>query len=175
MKFQIGDACFLAFINEETIKLRIQELALEIEPHLNSENTLIIGILDGATHFHSDLCRCFQQDYKIAFIKASSYHGMHSTGKVQLSIGDTDYHDQHILIVEDIVDSGKTLELILSFLWGKGAATIKIVSLLFKPETFSANFNLDYVGFTIPDRYVIGYGMDCDGRGRNLRDIYILE
>jgi hypoxanthine phosphoribosyltransferase len=134
---------------------------------------LFIAILNGAFIFAADLFKHITLEAEICFIKLASYKGVKSTGKVITAIGlDVDLYNRHLVIIEDIVDTGKTLAQFLPQLQHHHPASLKIASLLYKPDAMKHSIKIDYLGFTIPDKFVIGYGLDYDGLGRNIKEIY---
>ncbi|MCY7310885.1 MAG: hypoxanthine phosphoribosyltransferase [Bacteroidota bacterium] len=172
---KVHDKSFEIYLSEETILLRIKELAAEIAKDYTGKRPLFIAILNGSFMFASDLFKYLNIEAEICFIKLASYKGMKSSGNVVTSIGlDDDLFDKEVVIVEDIVDTGKTLHNFLPKLVHQQPKSLKIVTLLHKPEATEYPLQLDYVGFDIPNKFVIGYGLDYDGLGRNLKEIYQL-
>jgi hypoxanthine phosphoribosyltransferase len=135
----------------------------------------MLGILNGAFIFAADLLRGMTIECELTFIKLSSYRGTGTTGKVQTVLGlDMDLTGRHIIIVEDIVDTGLTLHNFLSSLANDKPASVAIASAFFKSEALQHPLSINYLGFDIPDKFIIGYGLDYDGLGRNLPDVYQL-
>ena len=142
---------------------------------MKDKNPVFIGILNGSFMFASDLFKKITIDAQITFLKLASYQGTSSTGTVKQLIGlNQDLKGQHVVILEDIVDTGITLDNIIRQLSGYQPESIHVVSLLFKPEACKREVELDYVGFEIPNDFIVGYGLDYDGFGRNYEDIYSL-
>ena len=142
---------------------------------MQGKKPLFIAILNGAFIFAADLFKQINIEAEISFIKLASYKGIKSTGKVITAIGlDVDLHRRDVIIVEDIVDTGKTLFQFLPQLQHQHPASLKIASLLHKPDALLHPIKIDYLGFTIPNKFVIGYGLDYDGLGRNIKEIYQL-
>ncbi len=169
---KIHDKEFKIFLSSDKIQGRIAEIAGELDKANLPENTLFLGILRGAFLFLADLVQKMEKDYPIDFVNLSSYRGMQSG---DLEIGEhafnpSDYDS--ILIVEDIVDTGKTLSVYKQFLLDHGAKDVKIASLLRKPAAITEQIDVDWVGFDIPNDFVVGYGMDYNNMGRTLKDIY---
>lgn len=170
---RVHDKTFQTYLSENAIKERVKNIAEEINKEYEGKRPLFIAILNGSFMFAADLFKEITIDTEISFIKLVSYKGMKSTGNVITSIGlDADLFGKDVIIIEDIVDTGKTLYNFLPKLKDHHPASLKIVALLHKPEATRFPLRLDYVGFTIPDKFVIGYGLDYDGRGRNLPEIY---
>ncbi len=165
---------FQTFISSDEIDQITSKIASSIENDFKGQEILFIAVLNGAFIFASDVIRKIKQPCSISFIKCSSYSGTTSSGSVKNLIGlDEDITGKTIVLLEDIIDTGLTVSFIINELKNKGAHKIKIASLLFKPECCKTNLKIDYLGREIPDRFVIGYGMDFNALGRNLESIYI--
>jgi hypoxanthine phosphoribosyltransferase len=172
-QIKVHDKSFEIYLSEETIQQRVKELAGEINREHKDARPLFIAILNGSFMFASDLFKQLTIDAEICFIKLASYKGTRSTGHVITAIGlDHDLFNRNVIIVEDIVDTGKTLNNFLPQLHHQHPASLRIVSLLHKPAATLFPIVVDYVGFVIPDKFVVGYGLDYDGLGRNLKEIY---
>jgi hypoxanthine phosphoribosyltransferase len=172
---KVHDKTFGIYLSEETILQRIKEMATEINRDYAGKRPFCIAILNGSFMFASDLFKQLTIDAEICFIKLASYKGMKSSGNIVTSIGlDEDLFDKDVIIVEDIVDTGKTLHNFLPRLEHQQPRSMKIVTLLHKSEATEYPITLDYIGFDIPDKFVVGYGLDYDGLGRNLKEIYQL-
>ena len=172
---KVHDKSFETYLSEETIQQKIKELALIINKDYAGKRPLFIAILNGSFMFAADLFKHLTIEAEICFIKLASYKGMKSSGKVVTSIGlEEDLFGKEVIIVEDIVDTGKTLHNFLPKLLHQQPQSLKIVALLHKPDATTYPLTLDYVGFAIPDKFVVGYGLDYDGLGRNLKEIYQL-
>ena len=172
---RVHDKEFEPFLTNNQIQQRIGEIARSIEEDYKGKRPLFIAILNGSFMFASDLFKALKMDAEICFIKLASYKGTKSTGQVITAIGlDMDLYDRDIVIVEDIVDTGKTLTEFLPQLIHQQPASLKIVALLHKPEASRYPLKIDYLGFSIPDKFVVGYGLDYDGLGRNIPEIYRL-
>ncbi len=175
-ELKLLDKEFVISIPAEKIQSRIYELAEELNGDYFGQKPVFLGILNGSFMFASDLFKRLTIDAQITFLKLASYQGTSSTGKVKQLIGlNQEIRDQHIVILEDIVDTGETLDTIMRQLSGYLPASIKIATLLFKPESYKKDIPLDYVGFEIPNEFIVGYGLDYDGFGRNREDIYTLK
>jgi hypoxanthine phosphoribosyltransferase len=172
---QIHDKTFKSYISEEAIQEKVRELASSLNRDYQDKNPIFIAILNGAFIFAADLFKSLIIDAEISFIKLASYKGMKSSGQVITAIGlDIEIYDRHVVILEDIVDTGKTLYEFLPQLWHQQPASIKIVALLHKPDASAYPLKVDYAGFEIPDKFVVGYGLDYNGLGRNTAAIYQL-
>jgi hypoxanthine phosphoribosyltransferase len=153
----------------------VKRLALEIERDYREKQPLFIAILSGSFMFASDLFKNISIPAEICFIKLASYKGTRSTGNVITSIGlDVELHERDVVIIEDIIDTGRTMHAFLPQLEHQQPKSLKICALLHKPESMIYPVNIDYLGFTIPEKFVVGYGLDYDGLGRNLPAIYQL-
>lgn len=173
---QLNDKQFEVFISADDIAREIKSLALKIDEFYQGKELLIVGVLNGSFLFVADLVRELATPCEISFVKMSSYHGLKSSGAVDELIGL--YHDiegKHVVVVEDIVDSGLTIDKIITILHAQKPATVKICTLLYKPDAFQGKHKPDYVGFVIPNAFVVGYGLDYNEKGRNLRDIYQIK
>lgn len=175
-KIKVIDKEFEITLPSEKIQNRIAEMASELSKDYSDKKPVFLGILNGSFMFASDLFKRISIDAQITFLKLASYQGTISSGTVKQLIGlNQDIKDQHVIILEDIVDTGITLENIMNQLSGYGPASVKIATLLYKPESYQKDMNIDYVGFSIPNDFIVGYGLDYDGYGRNYEDIYTLS
>ena len=176
MNIQVLDKTFTPFLSEEIIQQRIAQLAQQINEDYHGKNPFFIGILNGSFIFASDLYKLIKVPSTISFIKLVSYKGTSSTGTVITSIGlEEDLQGRDVILIEDIVDTGKTLTEFIPTLQKQSPASIKICSLLHKPEALTHPLKIDYCGFDIPNKFVVGYGLDYDGYGRNSKEIYQLS
>jgi len=167
---------FELFLTADKIQAEVQHIADRINTELNSEDVVFLGILNGAFMFASDLVRKINFDIQVTFVKLTSYRGLASTGMVKRLIGvNEDLKDKTVVIVEDIIDTGATIESIISQIKGFRPRQIFVATLLLKPDLYTREINIDYVGFRIPKNFVVGYGLDYNGFGRNLRNLYTLE
>jgi hypoxanthine phosphoribosyltransferase len=170
---KVHDRWFDIYLSEALIQAKVAELAQAINTDYADKKPLFIAVLNGAFMFAADLFKQLTIDAEICFIKLVSYKGMRSGGHVTTSIGlDQDVYNRHVVIVEDIVDTGKTLGIFLPKLQHQQPASLQIAALLHKPEATKHPLDLRYVGFSIPNKFVVGYGLDYDGLGRNLKEIY---
>lgn len=170
---QLHDLLFVTLLREEQVQERVQEIGAELSQAYRGKKPLFISILSGAFVFAADLIRAFGGDCEIGFVKLASYSGTRSSGDVQTVMGlEKDLRGRHLIVVEDIVDTGRTLHFFLNHLRAQEPASICTVTFLRKPEAAEFPVHVDHVGFDIDDRFVVGYGLDYDGLGRNLRGIY---
>ncbi len=175
MVIQVLDKKFQPYIRAGQIKEQVERLGAAINADYAGKNPLFIAILNGSFMFASDLFKELTVDAEICFIKLASYKGTKSTGNVITSIGlDESLKGRHVIIVEDIVDTGKTLYEFLPQLINQQPASLKIAALLHKPEALAHPLTIDYLGFTVQNKFLLGYGLDYDGHGRNLKEIYQL-
>lgn len=172
---QVHGKIFVPFIDRVTIQERIAELGVELTERYRRRNPVFLGVLNGAFVFCADLLRACKMECEVAFIRMSSYRGMHSSGDIITVLGlDKEISGRHVIIVEDIIDTGRTMRRLISDLKASNPASVAVVSLLFKPEALEAPLDVDFTGFEIPNKFVLGYGLDYDGIGRNLPDLYQL-
>lgn len=174
-EIRLLDKTFREFITHEEIQSRVQVLAEKINMEMAGKDVVFLGILNGAFLFAADLFRRIDFDAKISFVKLASYQGTSSSGTIKELIGwNDDIKGKSVIVIEDIVDTGHTLERIMGELSIRKAAEIKIATMFYKPEAYKKNIPLDYVGMEIPNDFVVGYGLDYDGYGRNLPSVYSL-
>ena len=170
---KVHDKEFETYLSDEVIQKRVKEIAEQINRDYAGKRPLFIAILNGSFMFASDLFKSLSFEPELCFIKLASYKGMKSSGKVVSTIGlEEDIYGKDVIIVEDIVDTGKTLHHFLPKLMHMQPKSLKIATLLHKPEATEFPLTLDYIGFTIPNKFVVGYGLDYSGLGRNLKEIY---
>lgn len=167
---------FEPYITRDQIQSRIEELAREITGEFAGKNPLFVCVLNGAFPFASELFLNVETDAEISFVRLKSYEGTSTTGVVKEVMGLTeDITGRPVIVVEDIVDTGNTIKRLVDDLRTKNPAEVRIATLLFKPESLRCDVKPDYVGFAIPPKFIIGYGLDLDGLARNLQDIYVLK
>ena len=172
---RVHDKEFAPYISAAEIETAVKKLARQLDEDYQGKNPLFIAILSGSFMFAADLFKHVNIPAEICFIKLASYKGTKSTGNVITSIGlDVDLHERDVVILEDIIDTGKTMHAFLPQLEHQQPRSLKICVLLHKPESMVHPVGIDYLGFTIPDRFVVGYGLDYDGYGRNLPELSIL-
>lgn len=176
MNISLKDKTFEVYLSESEVKKRIQQLGEQITRDFQNKEVVVLGVLNGSFIFMADLCREINLPLICTFVKLSSYQGVTTTGQVRSILGlDSDLKGKHVIIVEDIVDTGISMEYLLKTVSDHHPESISIATLLFKPEAFRFKYAIDYVGFEIPNKFVLGYGLDYDGLGRNLPDIYQLS
>lgn len=167
---------FVPFIDQKKIAARIKELGAQLNKDYAGEEPLLIAVLNGSFIFAADLFRTLEINASISFVKLASYKGTTSTGNVITAIGlEENLKDRHVILVEDIIDTGKTLSAFLPEIKQRGPASVKIATFLTKPEALKYDVQADYTAFEIENKFVLGYGLDFDGYGRNLPDLYILK
>ncbi len=167
---------FKPFITSDQISKRVGEIAAEITKEYGGRNPLIVCVLNGAFPFASELFMNLECDAQIAFVRLQSYCGTESSGQVRQVVGLTEpVKDRPVIVVEDIIDTGRTMAKFLTDLKAQEPAEVKVATLLFKPDALIEPLSPDYVGFTIPSKFIIGYGLDLNGQARNLKDIYVLH
>ncbi|HMT95139.1 MAG TPA: hypoxanthine phosphoribosyltransferase [Ferruginibacter sp.] len=172
---KVHDKQFTPYLTEADITRQIKSIAEKINKDYEGKRPLFIAILNGSFMFASDLFKYLTIEAEISFIKLASYKGTKSTGNVITSIGlDEPLKGRHIIILEDIVDTGKTLFEFLPQLRDQQPASLKIAALLHKPDALKYQLEIDYLGFNVPNKFLIGFGLDYDGLARNLGEIYQL-
>ena len=173
---KIKDKTFETSISEEEIKQRVKELAQRLSKDLEGKNPLMLAVLNGSFIFAADLMREMTIPCEISFVKLASYQGITSTGKIKEVIGiNEDLSGRTIVIVEDIVESGKTMKRMVETLGTRNPASIHICSLFVKPEKLEVDLDIEYAAFSIPNAFIVGYGLDYDQQGRHLKEIYSLK
>jgi hypoxanthine phosphoribosyltransferase len=172
----VHDKSFVPYLPETLILEKVKELAAELDKDYAGKKPLFIAILNGSFMFTADLFKYLTIEAEICFIKLASYKGTKSTGQVVTAIGlDTDINDRHVVVLEDIIDTGKTMNEFLPQLRNQQPASLKVAVLLHKPDATVFPVNIDYCCFSIPNKFVLGYGLDYDGLGRNIRELYQLS
>ncbi|SOE22800.1 hypoxanthine phosphoribosyltransferase [Spirosomataceae bacterium TFI 002] len=172
----IKDKTFVRLIDKQKIQKRIQELADKISKDFDGKNPIFLGVLNGSFMFLSDLMKNLEIECQMSFLKVNSYKQLSSSGTIKELIGiNEDLENRHVIIVEDIVDSGRTMAWIINTLEPKKVASIHIASLLLKPKALQIPIKVDYCGFEIENDFVLGYGLDYDGYGRNIPEIMVLK
>ena len=172
---KIKDKTFQTSITEAEIKSRVKSMAQQISKDMEGKNPLFLGVLNGAFIFAADLLREMTIPCEVSFVKLASYQGTTSTGKVTEVLGiNEDLSGRTVIIVEDVVDTGHTMKQMIETLGTRNPASVHICTLFFKPEKLQEKLTLDYVVFSIPDDFILGYGLDYDGQGRELKDVYTI-
>lgn len=172
----IKDKSFTTFITEDKIMKEVSRVAAEINRDLKDSEPLFLSVLNGSFMFTSDLMKNIDMPCDISFVKLASYSGDSSTGKVKELVGlNEDIAGRTVVIVEDIIDTGITMQRLLETLKARNPKEIRIATLLVKPEKLQVDLKIDYVAMEIPNDFIVGYGLDYDGKGRNYRDIYVLS
>ncbi len=175
-ELKINDLSFVPFLSKEDIQSRVQQMADELNNKLVNSNPIFICILNGSFMYATDLFRQISIPAEITFVKMASYSGTSSTGQVLTLLGlDVELYDRTVVVVEDIIDTGGTMSELLPELLRKGPKQIIISSLLVKPEALQHELDIDQIGFKIENKFVVGYGLDYNGYGRNLDAIYQLK
>lgn len=174
-KIQVKDKCFAVSIPEAEILRQVRRVASDISRDLEGKEPLFLPVLNGAFMFAADLVRNVTIPCEVSFIKLASYAGMHTTGTIREVIGlAKDITGRHVVIVEDVIDSGITMAHMIETLRQHNPASISVCALLVKPDALKVQVPVDYCCMEIPNDFIVGYGLDYDGYGRNLKDIYTL-
>jgi len=174
-KVVVHNKVFAVSITAQEIAERVCVLGSKISADMKGKNPLFVCVLNGAFMFASDLLKCIDVPCEVSFVKLSSYQGTGSSGNVRQLIGlGENLTGRSVVVIEDIVDTGLTMERIIATLKEAGANEVKVASFLYKPDAFKASFSIDYLGFKIPNKFVVGYGLDYDGIGRNFPEVYKL-
>ena len=171
----IKDKTFRIFIPEAEIQEKVKAVAERINQDMKGKNPLFLAVLNGSFVFAADLMRWVSIPCEISFVKLASYQGTVSTGRITEVMGiNEDLRDRHVIILEDIVDTGATMQRMLQTLGTRGPASLHICTLLLKPDKLQVPLEIEYAAMQIPNDFIVGYGLDYDQQGRNLRDIYTL-
>lgn len=174
-KVTIKDKTFAISISAKELDEKVQDVADKLNKDIKGKDPLFLCILNGAFMFASDLLKKVNTACEISFVKLASYQGTETTENVKTLVGlSDDLRGRTVVVVEDIVDTGITMEHIIAMLEEAGVAEIKIATLFFKPDSFRRDYKVDYIGISIPNDFIVGYGLDYDGYGRNLPHIYSL-
>ena len=173
---QLHDKKFVPFISAQEIDFAVAKMAQEIEADFADEIPVFIGVLNGSFMVVSDLLKHYSKPCEISFIKMASYEGTSTTNEVKQLIGlNQNLEGRSVIIVEDIVDTGNTLEELKKLFKEQKVKHFKIATLFLKPEAYKKDIKLDYVGIRIPNKFIVGYGLDYDGLGRNISEVYQLQ
>jgi hypoxanthine phosphoribosyltransferase len=172
---QLHDKSFVPFISSEEIDFAIANMAKQMDDDFFDEIPVFVGILNGSFMVLSDLMKHYRGMCEVSFMKLSSYEGTESTNTVKQLIGSNEnLEGRTVVIVEDIVDTGNTIEELKAIFKDKKVKHLKIATLFFKPEAYKKDIKIDYIGIRIPNKFIVGFGLDYDGLGRNLPDVYQL-
>ncbi len=175
-KIKLLDRKFKIMIPAEEIDKAVERVAEQLNERYEGKTPIFLGVLSGAFLFLSDLVRKVNFDSRLAFVKISSYEGTQSTGNVKQHLGiDFDIEGKDIIIVEDIVETGHSMNFLLEYLKERKPASVAICTLFYKPEKFLHEYKIDYVAMPIGNEFIVGYGLDYNQIGRNLKDIYVLD
>lgn len=175
-KITLGDKTFRVMIPAEEIDQAVSRVAEQLNERYQGRTPIFLGVLSGSFLFLADLVRKVDFNSQMAFVKISSYEGTESTGKVKQKLGiNFDIECRDIIIVEDIVETGHSMTYLLDYLKAKNPASITICTLFFKPEKFLYEYKIDYTALSIGNEFIVGYGLDYNQLGRNLKDIYVID
>ena len=175
-KIKLLDKTFRVMIPAEDIDKAVSRIADKLNEQFSGHTPIFLGVLSGSFLFLSDLVRKVAFHNQVAFVKLSSYEGTSSTGNVKMKLGvDFDIEGRDVIIVEDIVETGHSMNYLLQYLREKNPASITICTLFFKPNKFLYDYKVDYAALSIGDEFIVGYGLDYNQLGRNLKDIYVVE
>ena len=170
---KLHDKEFSPFITSDQIEADVKELAVALHKQYGDTTPLFIGVLNGSFIFMADLLRCYPGPCEVSFVKVRSYSGTQSSGTVTEVIGISDrVKDRHVVLIEDIVDTGNTMVALHNIFEGHEPASLKVATLFYKPEAYKQNIPVDYVAREIQNEFIVGYGLDYDGLGRNLPHVY---
>lgn len=173
---QLHDKTFVPFISAEDIDAMLNRMVMEVEADMKGEVPVFIGVLNGSFMVVSDFVKKYSQPCEVSFIKMASYEGISSTNEVKQLIGlSQSLEGRSVVVIEDIVDTGNTIAELKRIFENQNVKQLKIATLFFKPEAYTKDIRIDYLGFEIPDKFIVGYGLDYDGLGRNLPEIYQLN
>jgi len=173
-KVQLADKTFEVYLSQEDIELRISGMAREIGHKYSNGCPLFVVVLNGAFMFAGEFFKSYQHACEVEFVKLTSYIGTESSGEIITCIGVTEEQvkGRDVIILEDIIDSGLTMDYFIDYLQRLKANSVQVAAMLFKPDNLKKDVNLNYYGFSIPPKFVVGYGLDYNGLGRNLTSIY---
>lgn len=176
MVVQLHDKQFVPFISAQEIEFAIAKMAAEVEGDFADETPVFVGVLNGAFMVVSDFMKHYKKTCEVSFVKMASYEGTSSTNEVKQLIGlNQDLTGRSVIVLEDIVDTGNTLVELKELFEKKNVKDFKIATLFFKPEAYTKDIKVDYVGIRIPNKFIVGFGLDYNGLGRNLPEVYQLK
>jgi hypoxanthine phosphoribosyltransferase len=172
---QLHDKHFVPFISAQEIDVALTKIAAQVAKDFAHETPLFVGVLNGAFMVVADFLKKYQHNCEVSFVKMASYEGTSSTNEVNELIGiNQDITGRSIVLIEDIIDTGNTLEELKKIFEAKNVKELKVATLFFKPEAYQKEIKIDYIGIRIPNKFIVGYGLDYDGLGRNLPEVYKL-
>ena len=175
-EIRVRDQSFEEYISETDITEKIGKVAAQIARDFSQGRPYFVGVLNGSFMFMADLMKQYHHPCEVGFVKAASYEGMESTGQVKFhELGDLQLHGRDVILVEDIVDTGNTLASLHEYFARLSPRSLRICTLLFKRDAYQANLPIDYVCFEVESKFLLGYGLDYDGLGRNTPSIYVLK
>lgn len=175
-EIQIHDKTFISYISNKEVEQTIKDMATKIHKDYQGEIPIFIGVLNGVVVFMGNFLKHYEGQCEISFLQMKSYIGTATSGEVKSLMDiNIDIEDRHVVLMEDIVDTGSTLEALHQLIQSKPVKSVKTSTLLYKPDAYKKDLKIDYIGLEIPDKFVVGYGLDYDGLGRNLPDIYQLK
>ena len=173
---QLHDKQFVPFISAKEIEFAIAKMVAQVEDDFADETPVFVGVLNGAFMVVSDFMKLYKKPCEVSFIKMASYEGISSTNEVKQLIGlNQDLTGRTVVIIEDIVDTGNTLVELKELFKQQNVKHFKIATLFFKPEAYTKDIKIDYIGIRIPNKFIVGYGLDYNGLGRNLPEVYKLK
>ncbi|WCM43305.1 hypoxanthine phosphoribosyltransferase [Flavobacterium sp. CBA20B-1] len=176
MELQILDKTFVPFISAAEIDKEIQRIAKDLHNNFQNEVPVFLVVLNGAFMFAADLLKHYTTPAQVSFVKVASYQGTETTGKVNQLLGlDVDLTNKHVVIVEDIVDTGTTITAIQQVINTQKVKSMQVAALFFKPEAYTQTVEINHVGFRIPNKFIVGYGLDYNKQGRNLPEVYQIK
>lgn len=176
-EIKVDDKVFVPFLSEEKVQSSIKKLAEEVHEHFKGEIPIFIGVLNGVVMFIGDFLKYYKGDCEIAFVQMKSYQGTSSTGEVKkmMDLPTEMVENRHVVLMEDIVDTGNTIEALYKMMQDKNTKSLSVATLLYKPEAYKKDLKINYIGLSIPDKFVVGYGLDYNGLGRNIPSIYQIK
>jgi hypoxanthine phosphoribosyltransferase len=166
---------FEIYITQEEIEFAIEKLTQNLADDFMDETPIFIGVLNGSFRFIAQVMQHYNHECKISFVKVASYQGLQNQSVEDLIGVNEDLKDKHVIILEDIVDTGNTVEFLKNKLKTYQPKSVKIATLFFKPDVYNKDIKIDYAAIRIEDKFIVGYGLDYDGLGRNLNDVYVLN
>ncbi len=176
MELKILDKTFVPYISAQEINKEIQRIATNLHENLKNEIPVFLVVLNGAFMFAADLLKYYNAPAQVSFVKLASYQGTTTTGNVTQLLGlDVDLTNKHVVIVEDIVDTGTTITALQQLINTHKVKSMQVATLFFKPEAYKQNVTINHIGFSIPNKFIVGYGLDYNKQGRNLPEVYQIK